>query len=36
LPAAEDLKKVERRLASEQRKLPTQVEPLEGDSEARA
>lgn len=35
LPAAEDVKKVERRLASEQKKLPKQVEPLEGDSEAR-
>lgn len=35
LPAAEDLKKVERRLASEQKKLPKQVEPLEGDSETR-
>jgi DNA-damage-inducible protein D len=29
LPAAEDVKKVERRLASEQRKLPTQTQGLE-------
>jgi len=35
LPPGEDVKKVERRLVSEQRKLPKQVEPLEGDSEAR-
>jgi len=33
LPAAEDVKKVQRRLASEQKKLPKQVEPLEGDAE---
>lgn len=31
LPAAEDVKKVERRLASERKKLPRQAEPLEGD-----
>jgi DNA-damage-inducible protein D len=30
LPAAEDLKKVERRLQSEQKKLPKQVDKLEG------
>ena len=30
LPPAEDLKKVERRLKSEQKKLPRQVEPLDG------
>ena len=30
LPPAEDVKKVERRLKSEQRKLPKQVEPLDG------
>ena len=29
LPPAEDVKKVERRLTSEQKKLPKQVEPLE-------
>lgn len=34
LPAAEDVKKVQRRLASEQKRLPKQVEPLEGDAEA--
>jgi DNA-damage-inducible protein D len=34
LPPAEDVKKVERRLASEQKKLPRQVEPLEGEAEA--
>jgi hypothetical protein len=30
LPPAEDVKKVERRLKSEQKKLPKQVESLEG------
>ena len=34
LPPAEDVKKVERRLKSEQKKLPKQVESLEGDTEA--
>lgn len=34
LPPAEDVKKIQRRLASEQKKLPRQVEPLEGDAEA--
>lgn len=33
LPPAEDLKKVERRLASEEKKLPKRVEPLEGPDE---
>ena len=33
LPPAEDLKKVERRLASEEKKLPKHVEPLEGPDE---
>ncbi len=33
LPAAEDVKKVERRLKSEQKKLPKQVEPLESHDE---
>jgi DNA-damage-inducible protein D len=33
LPQAEDVKKVERRLASDQRKLPKQTEPLDGDPE---
>lgn len=32
LPPAEDVKKVERRLASEQKKLPGQTERLEGPS----
>jgi DNA-damage-inducible protein D len=31
LPPSEDVKKVERRLASEQKKLPRQVRPLEAD-----
>jgi len=34
LPPAEDLKKVERRLTSEQKKLPKQVEGLEGPTES--
>ena len=34
LPPAEDVKKVERRLVSEQRKLPKQVERLEGPAES--
>jgi len=34
LPPAEDLKKVERRLVSEQKKLPKQVEGLEGPAES--
>lgn len=34
LPPAEDVKKVERRLASEQKKLPKQTERLEGEAEA--
>ncbi len=34
LPPAEDVKKVQRRLTSEQKKLPKQVEPLVGDAEA--
>jgi DNA-damage-inducible protein D len=34
LPPAEDVKKVERRLVSEQKKLPRQTEPLQGDTEA--
>ena len=34
LPPAEDVKKVERRLASEQKKLPQQVEGLEGPVES--
>lgn len=33
LPAAEDVKKVERRLKSEQKKLPKHVEPLESHDE---
>ncbi len=33
LPAAEDVKKVERRLASEQKKLPKQVDRLEDDGQ---
>jgi len=33
LPPAEDVKKVERRLLTERKKLPSQVEPLEGDTE---
>jgi len=33
LPPAEDVKKVERRLKSEQKKLPKQVEPLESHDE---
>jgi len=33
LPPAEDVKKVERRLLSEQKKLPRQIEPLAGDAE---
>ena len=33
VPPAEDVKKVQRRLTSEQKKLPAQVEPLEGDRE---
>lgn len=35
LPPAEDVKKVQRRLTSEQKKLPGQVEPLAGDTEIR-
>jgi DNA-damage-inducible protein D len=31
LPAAEDIKKIERRVESEQKKLPKQVKPLESD-----
>jgi len=31
LPAAEDVKKIERRVESEQKKLPKQVKPLESD-----
>ena len=34
LPAAEDIKKVERRVDSEAKKLPKQVEPLEGPNDA--
>ena len=34
LPPAEDVKKVERRLASERKKLPGQVKGLEGGREA--
>ena len=34
LPPAEDVKKVERRLVSEQRKLPKQVEGLEGPAQS--
>ena len=34
LPAAEDVKKVQRRLASEQKKLPRQIEPLQGGGRA--
>jgi DNA-damage-inducible protein D len=34
LPFAEDVKKVERRLKSEQKKLPKQVEPLESHEES--
>jgi DNA-damage-inducible protein D len=34
LPAAEDVKKVERRLASEQKKLPRQAKRLEGGNSA--
>jgi len=34
LPPAEDVKKVERRLASEQKKLPKQADHLEGQTEA--
>jgi DNA-damage-inducible protein D len=33
LPPAEDVRKVERRLTSERKKLPEHVEPLEGDAE---
>ena len=33
LPAAEDIKKVERRVASEEKKLPGQVKPLEASEE---
>jgi len=33
LPPGEDVKKVERRLISEQKKLPKQIEPLQGDTE---
>ena len=33
LPPAEDVKKVQRRLTSEQKKLPAHVEPFEGDTE---
>ena len=33
LPPVEDVKKVERRLVSEQKKLPRRTEPLEGDTE---
>jgi DNA-damage-inducible protein D len=33
LPAAEDIKKVERRVASEEKKLPRQVKPLEAPEE---
>jgi DNA-damage-inducible protein D len=32
LPPAEDVKKVERRLVSDQKKLPRQSEPLDGDA----
>ncbi len=35
LPPAEDVKKIERRLQSEQRRLPTQVEPLETHGDER-
>jgi len=31
LPAAEDTKKIERRVESEQKKIPQQVKPLESD-----
>jgi DNA-damage-inducible protein D len=31
LPAAEDIKKIERRVEAEQKKLPQQVKPLEAD-----
>ncbi len=31
LPPAEDIKKLERRMESEQKKLPKQVKPLEAD-----
>ena len=31
LPPSEDIKKIERRLESEQKKLPKQVKPLEAD-----
>jgi DNA-damage-inducible protein D len=31
LPASEDIKKIERRVESEQKKLPKQVKPLESD-----
>ena len=34
LPPVEDVKKVERRLVSEQKKLPRQTEPLQGDTGA--
>ncbi|MCE5278711.1 MAG: DNA damage-inducible protein D [Planctomycetaceae bacterium] len=34
LPAAEDVKKVQRRLASQQKKLPKEVEPFEGETKA--
>ncbi len=34
LPPAEDVKKVQRRLTSQEKKLPEQVEPFEGDAEA--
>ena len=34
LPPADDVKKVQRRLESERKKLPKQVEPLAGDTEA--
>ena len=33
LPAAEDIKKIERRVASEEKKLPRQVKPLEAPEE---
>ena len=31
LPPSEDIKKIERRVESEQKKLPKQVKPLEAD-----
>jgi DNA-damage-inducible protein D len=35
LPPAEDVKKVERRLVSERKKLPKQVEGLDGHTESK-